>query len=159
MGTCIDDIVVEEKGLINKFVKSINPLSAPLEFVSTGSNDNPVLGFEVSVYGNQSTCIFDSIDVKALNTHNNDILSNGVKLYQTNAPIFSTVNKVGTTSIVDGYAKFDNLNIDLPSGSTYYWVTYDISTSAEHGNLVDAMIEANSIKINDTTYADRKSVV
>ena len=153
LGTCIDDIVVEEKGNVNKFVKSVTPLSAPTEFVPTGSSNNPVLGFEVSVTGNLSTCILDSVVVKTLNTNDANIPTNGVKIFKTSSPVFSSANQIATASIVGGYAKFDNLNIDLPSGSTYFWVTYDVSTSAQHGNILDAMIEAQSIGINDTAYA------
>ena len=153
LGTCIDDIVVEEKGNVNKFVKSVTPLAAPTEFVPTGSNNNPVLGFEVSVLGNMATCILDSIEVKTLNTHDNDIAANGVKIFRTTSPIFSSANQVASASIIGGYAKFDNLNLDLPSGSTYFWVTYDVTSGAEHGDLLDAMIDANSIGINDTAYA------
>lgn len=153
LGTCIDDIVVEEKGNVNKFVKSVTPLSPPTEFVPTGSNNNPVLGFDVSVLGNLSTCILDSVVVKTLNTNDANVSTNGVKIFKTSSPVFSSANQIASASIVGGYAKFDNLNIDLPSGSTYFWVTYDISTSAQHGNIIDAMIEAQSIGINDTAYA------
>ncbi|SDB96430.1 T9SS type A sorting domain-containing protein [Williamwhitmania taraxaci] len=153
LGTCIDDIVIEEKGNLNKFVKSVTPLSVPTEFIPSGSNNNPVLGFEVAVSGNQSTCIFDSVEVKSLNTDDANVTTNGVKLFRTSAPIFDASTQVSTASLVGGYAKFDNLNIDLPSGSTYFWITYDILTSAQHGNQLDAMIEAKSIGINDTAYA------
>lgn len=153
LGTCIDDISVVETGNLNRWVKSVSSIDGPLDFVPSGSSNNPIMGFQVDVGGNQGTCLFDSLEVKSLNTDDNDVATNGVKLYRTNSPLFSASDLVATGNFVNGYALFDHLNLDLPSGLSYFWIAYDASTTAKHGDYLDAMIEANAMKINDTTYA------
>ncbi|HUW05631.1 MAG TPA: T9SS type A sorting domain-containing protein [Williamwhitmania sp.] len=153
LGTCIDDISVVETGNQDRWVKSVTSIDGPIDFVPSGSSNNPMMGFAVNVGGNQGTCIFDSLEVKSLNTDDNDVALNGVKLYKTTSPIFSTTNLVAFGNFSSGYTLFNHLNLDLPSGENYFWIAYDASASAKHGDYLDAMIEANAMKINDTTYA------
>jgi hypothetical protein len=46
-----------------------------------------------------------------------------------------------------------NINSDLPSGTTYYILTYDISSSAAIGETFDQkIIMANDMTFNSTNY-------
>lgn len=154
-GVCIDDIVVEEAGLLPLHVNNIEVDQASTSFIATGTDNNEILKYKVHVVGNDGTVTLESLDVQSLNTDDNDIDANGVKLFYTQTEVFSDQNQIGTNiDFVAGNASFSGLNFNLGFGYHYFWVTYDISPDAEHGNSFDAQANTGSIVINGETYPD-----
>ena len=152
-GVCIDEVVVEEKDVIPRYVSQLNVSHPVLSFVPTGSNNVPILRLDVNITGNSGTPILEEINLKSLNTSDNDIKDNGVKLYYTSGQTLNLSTPIGTpASFSSGIAQLSNLNMELPSGMSYIWVTYDVKEEATHGNFLDAMFEAESILLNDTLY-------
>lgn len=152
-GVCLDNVVVEEKGTSPRYVNELIFTQPNQSFVPSGAVSAPIMRISIKIIGNTGTPIFSNLTVKSLNTNDNDIATNGVKLYKTTLQTFSTANPISTpASFNAGNASFTNIGLELPSGYTYIWVTYDVKSTASHNNILDAMVEANSMFINDTLY-------
>jgi hypothetical protein len=147
-GVCLDDISLEERSIINKNVSDISVKQASTSYVSTGTMYNPILRVDLKTIGNTGYLILDSIAFRSQNTNNSDLLANGVKIFATRDTVFSALKQLGSNSnFSSNKVSFNNINDTLYTGYNYVWLTYDISTSATIGDLLDASIDANSIKI------------
>ncbi len=116
-----------------------------------GASEVTILRLDFLVGGAGGTLNLNSIEVNSLNTSDADI--SNVKLYRTTTTTFSTTNQLGTTqTFSSGVVTFSSLTYNLPSGTTYVWVTYTISSSATLGNTIDAKIITNKINVAGSTY-------
>jgi hypothetical protein len=150
-GVLIDEFTVEETGIIPKVLDNFTTEQASLNFVPTGSMNNPVLRSVIRVTGNTGSLVMNHLTVKSLNTDDNDV--SGLKLYATESEMFHTHQLVGELDgFVNGEAVFTNLMMDLPTGYTYLWLTCDIANDAGHNNTIDAYIPANGMGINTTLF-------
>lgn len=152
-GSCIDNIVIEDKGLQHLWIGDIDFYQPFTNYVPSGYSNLPVMRVGVKVFGNTDSAMLDYIKFTSLNTSDNDILPNGVKLYATETQTFSTDNPLGVpTNFVSGKANFTNLDYSLPHGQSYLWLTYDVDIDAGHNNILDVMVSAHDILVNDTLY-------
>ncbi len=154
-GVCIDSIYIHETAQLDRTIQTITINQASTDFIPSGSKDVPILRIDMIVIGNTSSLLFNSINVNSLNQNDDYILPSGVKLYYTTGNYFTRDRQIGSaTSFVAGGASFTGLNLDLPSGENYLWVTFDIASGTDtiHGSLVDASVLANSISIGTATY-------
>lgn len=151
-GTCIDSMFVIETGIIPKYVESINTKQASSLIVPTSSENNKILRIDISVRGNDGAIVLDSIAFKSLNTNDDDISANGVKLFVSNDTTYYNVAQIGTeNNFNDETISFYNLNHELQTGISSLWLTYDIKEDENHqlqDHNLDAYIPANGIKIN-----------
>ncbi|MBI5471337.1 MAG: T9SS type A sorting domain-containing protein [Ignavibacteriae bacterium] len=138
---------------IPKAVGTIVYNQASTSNVNLNSSNNPILRIDIPVTGSTGTLNLNSLVVTSLNTNDADVSASGVKLYRTSTTTFSTANPLGTAqSFSGGTATFSSLGYDLPTGTTYVWVTYDIAGSATVSNTADAKIVANAIDVAGSTY-------
>lgn len=152
-GTCIDDISIIEKADQERYVSELIVNQADYTFAPSGSNNEPILSLRFKVFGNKGSAILKNIVAKSLNSNDEDISTDGVKLYKTTTNQFNTSNPIGTGgNFSNGSITFSNLNLELPNGFSYLWLTYDVKQSATHGNLLDAMFESGNIQVNDSLY-------
>ncbi len=155
-GVCIDSVTIIETGIIPKYLESNTIKQASTEIVPTESSDNPILRIDFSVKGNDGLIILDSLAVNSLNTNDSDIRSPGVKIYASTDTLIANSKQIGTVqSFSNGVAIFDNINHELRRGYSSVWIMYDINEDTDHsmeGNILDAKIKSNSIKINNYTY-------
>jgi hypothetical protein len=120
-------------------------------YVPSGSPDVPVMRVDFTVYGNTDTAFLDRILFTSLNTSDNDIQPNGVKLYSTLTQTFSTENLLGSpTNFASGVASFTNLNHFLAPGHSYLWLACDLKPDVAYGNVIDVRVASNNIFANDT---------
>lgn len=145
-GVGIDDVRVIETDVQPRWVDAVTVYQDETDILPTGSRNNPLLRVNVSVKGNSGTVALNSLDVSSLNTSDADIETDGVKLYYnySNQDFFGAT-VLDTATFVSGEASFASLNLNLPSGHTSLWISYDIKTDAVHGNMADAMLQAGSI--------------
>jgi hypothetical protein len=149
MGVCIDELTITETGIIPRELSWIQTSQALTGFVSTGSKNNPILRSQVRVTGNTGDLKLQTFSIKSSNTSDADIAPSGIKLYFTDDEVFHASNLVGTaTAFVNGEAVFTNLNLDLPTGYSYLWLTFDVDDDATQGNFLDAYIPANGIVVS-----------
>lgn len=152
-GTCVDDIQIVETGVLQKSLAAISVEQVSDLSVSSGTSGNPILRINLKVNGNSGAFPLNSVSVTSLNTNDADINPGGVKLFLTRDVDFNTETPVGSgVSLSGGRAVFSGLNYTLPTGYSYLWVTYDVSSEAGHRNKLDAKLEANSININGLQY-------
>ncbi|MBS3806239.1 MAG: T9SS type A sorting domain-containing protein [Bacteroidales bacterium] len=155
-GTCIDSVTIVERGIASKYIDEINYRQPVTDFVPTNSNKNRIMRIDFAVGGNDGTLELDSIGITSLNTDDNNITENGVKLFASSDTLFVNSQQIASgIGFTNGKAIFDNLNYDLPVGLSSVWITYDIMEDVDHtlqNNIVDAKIKANAIKINNDTY-------
>ncbi len=115
------------------------------------SSDNEILRIQVDISGGGGSFDLTSLKVTAHNTSNSDV--GNVKLYHTSDAVFSTDHQIGSSvTISGGKYSFTGLSYDLPGGTSYLWVTYDIQSGATNGNTVDGYIAANDVTIDGSTY-------
>ncbi len=111
-------------------------------FVSAGSTDVPIIRVPVKVLA--SPCNPGTVTEVRLNTAGTSLVSNIVsaKLYKTGtSPVFNTSNLLATLFSPSGQMMFsitDTVNND----SNYYWLAYDVSSSAANGATLDARADS-----------------
>ena len=152
-GTCIDNVIIQETAAQSLYLGDVE-FSQKIEgVVPSGSFDIPIVRIDMKVFGNTGSAILNQFSVQSLNTDDNDLASNGVKLYYTANQVFSTDHMLGSpTGFSGGMATFSGLSHSLPAGQSYLWVTYDIQPDAKHGNQLDVMVPAEAIVVNDSLY-------
>jgi len=152
-GVCVDDVLILETDTATRRIDKIRAKHVTNKFIPTRTVNNVMMRIDFYVIGNNGQAILNSIDLSSLNTDNGDLSSNGVNLYLTSDSIFSTENQIGTSAdFISGQASFSGLNVDLSTGYTAVWVTYNIDALAKHGNRLDLMISADDIDVNSITY-------
>lgn len=152
-GTCIDDVVVEEKGQQPRYVSELTVGHPDFTFIPSGTRNEPILRLGFKIFGNTGNATLNTIVVKSKNSSDSDIETNGVKLYFTNTSLLDTLTPISTAqNFTNGQATFNNINFNLPNGQSYVWITYNVKQSATHGNIADAMLDALSVQVNDSLY-------
>ncbi|OFY66279.1 MAG: hypothetical protein A2Y71_13705 [Bacteroidetes bacterium RBG_13_42_15] len=157
-GVCIDNIIIEEKDVIQKYPRTVKASNVSHPLIPSGLDDIPVLKVEVEMFGNAGNSLLKSIAFKSLCPDNSVFKSNGFELIITQEDFFATKHmgastKFGTAQSITGNdIVFNNLNYNLKTGFNYIWLIADIKAEATHGSVVDFMINANSININGSTY-------
>lgn len=116
--------------------------------VSPGSADAPMLRITLPSTGIVGNHSLTRIRFNTNNTSNSDVITNGVKLWTGNAT--GPLTQIGSgLSIVGDSVSFTGLNVNLPSGTNYLWLTYSVSGSATLGNNLDASLPIGGISINN----------
>ncbi|MSQ78656.1 MAG: hypothetical protein EXR21_03125, partial [Flavobacteriaceae bacterium] len=126
--------------------------TASVQSVSPNNTNAVITRVDFPVGGVTGSIILDSFVVRSNCTNNADV--DGIKLFYTTGPTFSTATQLGSTAsgFTSGYAAFTSLNQALSCGNNYVWVTYNIASGATVGNVVDARWDAKSIKVGSSTY-------
>lgn len=103
------------------------------------SSDNPILRLEVAISGGSGVANLADIAVTAVNDNDADVGT--VKLYHTKDAVFNNDHQVWAgVTISGGKYSLSGAYYNLPGGTSYLWVTYDINSSAVNGNDVDGKI-------------------
>jgi hypothetical protein len=152
-GVCIDDVEIEEAVEPLRYLDTLTIHQASDDMIPTGTVNNPVLRIDLVVKGKIGTVTLKSINVTSLNTSDSDIQSGGVKLFYNHfSDHFYEAIPYDTASLESGQAVFDGLDLNLPTGNTSVWITFDIKPDAIHNYCVDAMIKAGDICVQGDTY-------
>lgn len=152
-GAGIDDVLVIETDVQPRQVDAVTVFQEETDMLPTGSRNNPMMRVNISVKGNSGTISLNSLDVSSLNSDDTDIDADGVRIfYNYSNQNFFAATLLDSASFVSGEAQYSSLNLDLPSGHTSLWVSYDIKTDAVHNNVADLMLQAGSINIGGSTY-------
>jgi len=152
-GVCVDEFTITETGEIPKELNQIETEQASLNFIPTGTINNPILRSRIRVTGNSGSLALEEYVAHSLNTNDSDITNEGIKLYLTDNEFFNTDQLVAqTTEFENGEAVFEDINLELPTGYSYLWLTFDIDEYASHGNHVNAYIPAGGITIGGEEF-------
>ena len=154
-GVVVDEVRVYETEIIDRYVGSIEITQASTDYVVGGTNNNEVLRLNARVFGNTGELKLNSLAVHSLNTNDNDIPHNGVKLFSSLSGQFYDVIQIGdASSFEEGIAVFENIDHTYNTGNNWFWIAFDTDAQASHGNKIDAMINAGSISIGSEIFPD-----
>lgn len=156
-GICIDSVVIEEKDIIPRYVKSLGAKHVAHALIPTGSLDVPVMRTDIKVIGNTNILKLNSIEFTSLSTHDSIFMQSGFELVATYDSVYRHVNgtslKIGSpVSISDGKIVFEGLNYTLPTGYNAIWLVADVKETAPHNSIADFRIDAGAIDINGSSY-------
>ena len=109
---------------------------------ATGTNNNPILAAVANTTGNINPKVVYGIDFTTAGSNN---LSNNVSaakvLYTGNNPTFSlgaVIRQFGSTiTSPSGTLNFTSAGDTLRAGNNYYWLVYDLTTTATNGDTLD----------------------
>lgn len=111
-----------------------------------GATDQQVVGFEVVALGNQSPIDVTSITVNANGTTSLSDISNAKLYYTGTTAVFSASNQFGSTYGSPTSTDFSITGTQtLAEGTNYFWLTYDVSSSATPTNVIDAEITSVTV--------------
>ena len=79
-GVCIDDVTFVEAGVLERHLDTLTIHQLSTDLVASGSTLNQMIRIDLSVKGNSGEIKLNSLNVNSLNTTDEDIPTNGVKL-------------------------------------------------------------------------------
>lgn len=154
-GVAVDEVRVYETEIIDRYVGSVEITQASTDYVVGGTYNNEIFRLNARVFGNTGELKLNSLAIHSLNTDDNNIPGNGVKLFSTLSGQFYDVTQIGASSSFEGgVAVFENIDHAFNSGNNWFWITVDIDSKAGHGNRIDAMFNAGSIGIGGEFFPD-----
>ncbi|NTW31444.1 MAG: M6 family metalloprotease domain-containing protein [Bacteroidetes bacterium] len=108
--------------------------------VMPGSNDAEVIGFEIDTHGSSSPINVTELTMSMAGTTNiNDI--NNIKIYYTGlSSNFVASNQFGSTITPAAGSILVSGNQTLAPGTNYFWIAYDVKSSATINDLIDANV-------------------
>ncbi|UCH13183.1 MAG: hypothetical protein JSV22_08700, partial [Bacteroidales bacterium] len=157
-GVCVDEVIIEEKDEIIKYVHSVNAKNVRHELIPSGLTDIPVFRIDIVVVGNTGQAVLNSLSVESLCPDNSIFETNGFELMATSDSIFRTRQKGASTkigspaSISGGGITFTGLNDTLEIGLNSIWLIADIKADADHKSTIKFMLEQNSIDVNGSNF-------
>ncbi|MCU0441355.1 MAG: GEVED domain-containing protein [Bacteroidia bacterium] len=113
---------------------------ANLSKVARGTNDNEVIGVQIVTSSTGAAINLTELNFNANGTTDTADIT-GIKVWYTgNSNTFATTTQFGTTLTNFGGSLTFSVNGSLPlqNDTNYFWLTYDISSGAVLGNLIDA---------------------
>ena len=157
-GVCIDNVIIEEKDIIIRHVKSLKIRGVAQNPLPSGASDIPVMRADIVVVGNTDPIVLDSMTFKSLSSHDSLFATNGFELVATKDSSYRPTSKGGSlkigipASIANSKITFDNLNYNLTTGYNAIWLVADIKGTAPHKSIADFKVEARAIKINNLKF-------
>ncbi|MDD2196837.1 MAG: T9SS type A sorting domain-containing protein, partial [Bacteroidales bacterium] len=149
-GVCIDDVRVEERGLLPRTVESFLLTQLNAEFPG-GSNINPFSFLSVFVLGNTGEIPINSIKLNFTGTDINDI--SGISMYHTHNSLFNITTPVPIDISYNGNeVTIAAPTFNLYTGENYLWICFDIESTAVFGNTIDFTLAANSVQLGTATF-------
>ncbi|MFY8034110.1 MAG: hypothetical protein ACOVMN_06295, partial [Flexibacteraceae bacterium] len=144
------DIIAEPKSV------GADPIATQVLTAGVGrsTTNNAVLRLQFLTNGNSGNLFLETISVATPAGVNPSNIT-GVKLFAGTSANFALATQIGTTrTLSGGAASFTSLNYDMPQGTSYVWVTADISSTATpFGTPIDLEISAGGITIDGTPYS------
>ena len=127
-------------------IDSSSTVSATLGNIPSGTNDNRIVSVQVYTRGCINPKSVTQLSLSTNGTTSASDITNANVYYTGSSPIFSTANQFGSTVVSPSGNFTVNGNQTLTGGTNYFWLAYDISSSATANNLVDA--ECNLVTFN-----------
>lgn len=157
-GVCVDNVIIEEKEAIERYIRSLDAESVIHDLIPSGIKDVPLTRINIKVIGNTGTRILNSVTFSSLGSDDNIYENSGFELIAVPDSIFRpTLNnvslKIGSASgIANGQVTFSGLNYTLPTGYTALFLVADIKPGAEHNSTAKFSLNTGSVNISGATY-------
>ena len=120
--------------------------------VATGATNQQIIGIPVvatsNICGGASLTV-TSFDLNTNGTTTDDDLTNAKIYYTGSSSTFATTTWFGTQALPCGAYTITGSQA-LTGGTNYFWLAYDVSTSATYGDFLDA--ECTALTVGGTAY-------
>lgn len=118
--------------------------------VGRGFTNQPIIRLEVSMQGAADPLSLTSITFNTNGTTNIADIANAKVFYTGISSTFSTATQFGSTVVSPSGTFTITGNQALSAGTNYFWLVYDVSTTASYGNFLDA--QCTGFVIGGTNY-------
>ncbi|MCX7879279.1 MAG: immunoglobulin domain-containing protein [Ignavibacteria bacterium] len=118
--------------------------------VGRGFTNQPIIALEVTTEGSASPLTLSSITFNTTGTTNTADITAARVFYTGTSSTFSTSTQFGSTISSPSGTFTVTGSQTLAAGTNYFWLAYDISSTASEGNLLDA--QCTSFRIGTTDY-------
>ncbi len=155
-GVCVDSVVIKEKAIIDKFVKSIAYTDVEHEVIASKTEQLPLIRVEIEIMGNNGISDLNSVAFQLNSGSESYFKSSGFKLFHTISSSYKSKEnghptQVGSAvSISGGEVEFTGLSHELELGKNYLWLTADLANDIEHNSQFTFGVDAQSLSYNDT---------
>ncbi len=155
-GVCVDSVVIQEKAIIDKFIKSIAYSDVEHMIVASKTEQLPLIRVEIEVMGNNGNSDLNSVAFQLNSGNESYFKSSGFKLFHTVGSTYKSKENGHSTlvgsavSISGGEVQFSGLSVELELGKNYLWLTADLADDIEHNSQFSFGVNANSLSYNDT---------
>lgn len=120
--------------------------------VAVGATDAPVIRLNVQTSGTANPLVVSSITASANGTTSLSDISNAKIYYTGNNATFSTATQFGSTIAAPSLNMvFSGTPITLVDGNNFFWLTYDVSSTAQTNNVIDGEISSVTVSSNPHT--------
>lgn len=118
--------------------------------VAKGALNNEIIAIPIIMSGTLSPLDITSFTINITGTTSTSDISNAKLWYTGNVATFSTTTQFGST-VASPSGSFNITGSQaLSNGTNYFWLTYDVNSSATTNNVIDA--ECTSLIIGGITY-------
>ncbi|MFN3951835.1 MAG: fibronectin type III domain-containing protein [Thermaurantimonas sp.] len=114
--------------------------------VSVGALNAPVIRLNVQTSGTLNPLEVSSITASANGTTNLSDISNAKIYYTGNSATFSTATQFGSTIAAPSTNMvFSGTPVTLQNGNNFFWLTYDVNSTASINNVIDGEISSVTV--------------
>ncbi|MBC7382605.1 MAG: T9SS type A sorting domain-containing protein [Bacteroidia bacterium] len=113
--------------------------------VAPGSINEPVVRLKVVVGGLASSLKINGLTISTAGTTTLSEISSMKIFYTGSSTVFSTISQFSPTVFSPAASNVIIDSINLLTGDNYFWITYDISSSAVLGHFIDGAVTAINV--------------
>lgn len=119
--------------------------------VPLNSTNQQIVAIRVHTSNNFNALNVTSLKLNTAGTTNVNDIQNAKVFYTGSSPVFSSAVQFGTTVAIPNGNFYVTGSRTLASGVNYFWVTYDVKSTASANNLIDVRVDSLVIGGNNTT--------
>lgn len=120
--------------------------------VNAGTTNQQVIGMQVVTSGNLTTIYATKFTINSSGTTNLSDISNAKIYYTGTSSTFATTTQFGSTVAAPSATNFDVTGTQtLAQGTNYFWLTFDVNSTAVNGNVIDGQFTSITVGGSDYT--------
>lgn len=140
----IDSVIITEEDMT---YVTCNAFQSNYNDVAPGEQNADVIGVKVVMSGSLNPLSLQTLTFNMNGTTSLSDISNALVYYTGNSSAFDTSILFDSTELITDYITFSGSQA-LNGGDNYFWLAYNLSTSAVTGDYIDA--ECISLSISDS---------
>lgn len=110
--------------------------------VPVNTTNQQIVALRVHTSNNLSPLNITSLKLNTAGTTNVSDIQNARVYYTGSNPVFSAINQFGSTVVAPNGTFYVSGSRTLASGVNYFWVTYDVKSTATINNTIDVRVDS-----------------
>jgi hypothetical protein len=141
----IDNVIVDSFFLATQTLDSVTTIQSFTNLITQGGADQRIMQIPVKVTGQLSPMSVTSFSLNTSGTTTPSSTLDSAKIYFTgSSSTFATTGKFGSVASPNGAFTISGSQV-LANGFNYFWLVYNIKSTAAVGNSVDALCSSVTI--------------